>query len=277
MNDPLREAAERLRAAGFDSARAEARILSEHAQTLPAVFEQLVQRRLLHEPIAYITGRKEFWSLDFAVGPGTLIPRPETETLIGEALREMPDRGVGYRVLDLGTGSACLLVALLKEFPGATGVGLDSSELALSWARRNAKQHALEGRCELIRGDWDAAVGAFDLIVCNPPYIATAELASLMPDIRDYEPLAALDGGPDGLDAYRMIGSLLLRHLSPAGAALLEIGAGQHQVVASIVEAQDLHIARAAKDLAGIARCLVIRRKRDESPEKGVGKPAGTG
>jgi release factor glutamine methyltransferase len=262
VNDPLREAAERLRAAGFESPRAEARILSEHARDLaPAVFEEFVQRRLRREPIAYITGHKEFWSLEFAVGPGTLIPRPETETLIEQAVHELPDRNADYRILDLGTGSACLLVALLNEFHAATGVGVDSCELALAWAWRNVKRHGLEGRCELILGNWDAAIGAFDLIVCNPPYIATPQLATLMPDVRDYEPLAALDGGPDGLDAYRSLGSFLLRHLSPMGVALLETGVGQRHLVASIMEAQELYVARAAQDLAGIARCLVIRSK----------------
>jgi release factor glutamine methyltransferase len=308
VNDLFREAAERLRAAGIESPRAEVRLLWEHARadagscnpplgggskreahrggvnysntdpspknsslrlnfpTLPQGedgvierFEGLVSRRLRHEPIAYITGHKEFWSLDFEVGPGVLVPRPETETLIETALRELPNRNDQYRVLDLGTGSASLLLAFLSEYPNATGVGIDSSEVALDWARRNVVRHRLEKRAELVVGGWEAAEGGFDLIFSNPPYIPSGDLAGLPPDVRDYEPRAALDGGTDGLEAYRLIARTLKRHLKPKGPALLEIGAGQHHKAGEIMTAGGLDVVRIAEDLAGIPRCVVVR------------------
>ena len=259
MNGLLRDAAERLRAAGIDSPRIDARILWDHAQRLRhGSFEQLVQRRLRHEPTAYITGHREFWSLDFEVGRGVLIPRPETETLVEESLRLLPDRNAGYRFLDLGTGTACLLVALLKEFPNATGVGVDSSKAALNWARRNVIRHRLRCRCTLAVGNWDSAEGRFDLIVSNPPYIATSDRSALPVDVRDYEPAAALDGGQDGLKSYRALPPVLMKGLKPSGWALLEIGAGQHHLVSEIMAAQGLFVARVVADLAGLDRCLVV-------------------
>jgi release factor glutamine methyltransferase len=295
VNDLLREAAERLRVAGIESARAEARILSEHAQKLSlcstggegwgegdqlqqlahipphsnplfprmradSLFGQLLQRRLAHEPVAYITGHKEFWSLDFEVGSGALIPRPETETLVEQALREVPDRKGDNRILDLGTGTGCLLIALLKEFSNATGVGIDSSEAALQWARRNRSRHRLESRCTLVEGAWDLAEDGFDVIVSNPPYIPSGDLAGLAPDIRDYEPELALDGGPDGLAAYRALAPVLKRCLKPKGVALLEMGAGQAHMVEVIVGAVGLGIGESAPDLAGTPRCAVVRQ-----------------
>jgi release factor glutamine methyltransferase len=258
VNGFLREAAERLRVAGIESHRADARILWEHAQNCSLPFEALVSRRLAHEPIGYITGRKEFWSLEFEVGPGVLIPRPETETLVEEALQELPERNSGYRVLDLGTGTGCLLASFLIERPNATGWGVDSSRAALGWAQRNVTKHGLERRVELIQGYWDAAEGALDLILSNPPYIRTDELAGLPPDVRDYEPRAALDGGRDGLSAYRAIAPVLGRHLDSDGLALLEIGAGQHHLVGEIMAAQGLRVVRTVADLAGIPRCVVV-------------------
>lgn len=260
MNDVLRSAAERLRTAGIDSARADVRLLWEHAQQRGGDFANLLRRRLAHEPIAYITGRKEFWSLAFEVGPGALIPRPETETLVEQALVELTDREGPYRVLDLGTGSGCLLIALLTELPGAVGEGIDSSEQALGWARRNVAKHGLESRCGLGRVDWAAAAGSFDLIVSNPPYIPSAEIAALPGDVRDYEPREALNGGPDGLAAYRALAPLLKRHLGPEGVALLEIGAGQHHMVKQIMEAEGLNVLRITADLTGTPRCVVVRQ-----------------
>ena len=259
MNGSVREAAERLRAARVESSRTEARLLWEHAQGSEVVFKHLIERRLRHEPIAYITGHKEFWSLDFAVGPGVLIPRPETETLIEAALDALPNRTGAYRILDLGTGSGCLLVALLSEYRNAEGVGIDTSEASLAWAKRNVSTHRLERRADLVRGGWEAAEGPFDVIVSNPPYIRTGDMAALPPDIRDYEPLAALDGGPDGLHAYLAVAPVLKDHLKPAGFGFLEIGAGQHHMVGEIMAATGLEVARPAADLAGIPRCVVVR------------------
>jgi release factor glutamine methyltransferase len=333
VNDILREAAERLRGAGIDCPRADARLLWEHAQqiaqtelshppleggskrealrggvnfrkqnpspknsspasgagsnfsTLPqgegtvrGYFESFVCRRLAHEPVAYIVGHKEFWSLDFEVGAGALIPRPETETLIEHALRELPDRTHPYRILDLGTGSGCLLMSLLREFPNATSVGIDSSDAALSWAKRNVARHGLGERCELSNLDWAEVDGHFDLIVSNPPYIPTADIAGLQPDVRDFEPKEALDGGPDGLAAYRAIAPVLKRNLRVHGLALLEIGAGQHQMVEKIMGTEGLPT-RTKPDLAGIPRCMVVRGVGREPvilAQKMVGNPAAT-
>ena len=259
MNDSVREAVERLRAAGIESSRTEARLLWEHAHGKEGTFEQLIERRLRHEPIAYIVGHKEFWSLNFAVGPGVLIPRPETETLIEAALDALPNRTGAYRMLDLGTGSGCLLVALLSEYPNAEGVGIDTSEATLAWAKRNVSTHGLERRADLVRGSWEAAEGLFDVIVSNPPYIRTGDVAALPRDVRDYEPKPALDGGSEGLDAYLAIAAVLKDHLKPTGSALLEIGAGQHHIVGKIMATAGLEVARVAADLAGIPRCVVVR------------------
>jgi len=257
VKDPVREATERLRAAKLLSARADARILWRHAEGRDDVFQQFIARRLSHEPVAYITGHKEFWSLDFDVGPGVLIPRPETETLVEQALRELGDRTRSYRLLDLGTGSGCLLIALLKELSNATGIGVDASADALAVASTNLLRHGLVNRAALVAGGWDAAPGQFDLIVANPPYVRSGDLQALPPDVRDNEPKEALDGGPDGLDAYRSLAFLLPRYLSSTGIALLEIGAGQHQVV-GLMEAAGLVLFRIVPDLAGIPRCLVV-------------------
>jgi len=246
--------------AGIGSARAEARILWEHARGNPAAFSICVQRRLSREPIAYIVGRREFWSLDFEVGPGVLIPRPETETLMDQALREWHDRSCRYRILDLGIGSGCLLTALLKEYSQATGVGVDASECALQWARRNVRNHGLEARVELLNIDWNSVGGSFDFIVCNPPYIRTAHLAGLAPDVRDYEPIMALDGGKDGLAGYRNLSPTLVRCLKPNGTGFIEIGAGQEEPVSAIMTGGGLTVLRSASDLAGIPRCLVVCR-----------------
>jgi release factor glutamine methyltransferase len=264
VNGLLRDAVERLRSAGIESSRAEARLLWECAEAADVGFETLLQRRLAHEPIAYITGHKEFWSLDFEVGPGVLIPRPETETLVEQALRELPDATQPYRILDLGTGSACLLVALLKELPNATGTGIDSSEAALSWANRNTTHHGMSGRCELLESDWAGTEGAFDLIVSNPPYIPSRCIAGLPPDVRNYEPRESLDGGPDGLDAYRALMPVLSQNLKGNGLALLEIGVGQHHMVRNVLENQGLTVGRIEPDLGGIPRCVVVRRPAGE-------------
>jgi release factor glutamine methyltransferase len=259
VNDLLRDAIERLRAAGIESPRSEARLLWGHANGNRESFESAVARRLAQEPAAYITGHREFWSLDFEVGPGVLVPRPETETLIESALHALPDRDRQYCMLDLGTGSGCLLMAALTEYPNATGVGVDSSEGALCWARRNVARHRLESRIELVNGDWDAVFGAFDLILSNPPYIPTADQAALPLDIRKYEPQSALDGGPDGLSAYRALAPVLATRLKAEGLAVLEIGIGQSHMVEKVMEAAGLKTIKIAPDLAGISRTIVLR------------------
>jgi release factor glutamine methyltransferase len=216
----------------------------------------LVTRRLAFEPVAYIVGRKEFWSLDFAVGPGVLVPRPDTETLIEEALRLVPDRTAPLRIADLGTGSGVLLVAALREFPNASGVGFEASPPAHAYAARNADRH-VGRRADIRLADWATAAERFDLVFSNPPYIPRAEIESLAPDVRQHEPLAALDGGPDGLDAYRGLGKLLPGLLKPGGHVLLEIGLGQAGAMEPLFAG--LEVARIAPDLAGIPRCVVLK------------------
>lgn len=266
----LEEATRLLAAAGIETPRAEARLLLAHALGISrdatltaaptpqqsAAIAALVTRRAAHEPFAYIVGRKEFWSLDFKVGPGVLIPRPDTETLIEEALRLVPDRSAPLRIADLGTGCGALLVAALKEFPNARGVGFESSPEAFEFATSNAA--SLVGpRGEIRAGDWHCADGPFDLIFSNPPYIPTADIESLAPEVCRHEPHAALDGGPDGLNAYRGLSELLPKILKPGGHAILEIGIGQASAMELLF--RKLEIVRIAPDLAGVPRCLVLR------------------
>ncbi len=259
----LRDAAARLAEAGIESPRREARLLWEHAQSRSeqVAFDSLLARRLAREPLAYIVGHKEFWSLDFAVGPGALVPRPETETLIEQALSAFPDRTAPLRILDLGTGSGCLLVTALTLFPGARGVGVEISEQALAWARENAVRHGVAGRATLVLGGWEAAEGSFDLVFSNPPYVAAAEMAGLAPELA-YEPGSALAAGPEGLDAYRALGPVIAAVLAPEGRGFLEVGAGQAEAAGGALAAGGLEILKAAPDLSGIPRCLVARQGR---------------
>lgn len=264
MNDIVLDAARRLAEAGIDSARADARLLWQAALPqgegeIRARFETLLQRRLAREPMAYILGRKEFWSLDFEVGPGVLVPRPDTETLIEEALRVVPDRNAPLRIADLGTGSGAILCAALREFPNAGGIGFESSPQAHAVAARNAVR-LIGPRAEIRLADWAEAEGPFDLVFSNPPYIASAEIESLAPDVACFEPRAALDGGPDGLDAYRALAPLLSRTVVPGGFALLEIGLGQASAMGTLFPG--LQMVRIAPDLAGIPRCVLLKNAR---------------
>jgi release factor glutamine methyltransferase len=256
VNDLVLAAAQRLAAAGSDSARLESRLLWEHAQKTGADFEALIARRESREPVAYIVGHKEFWSLDFEVGPGVLVPRPDTETLIEEALRLVPDKGAPLRIADFGTGSGAILVAALKEFSNATGIGFESSPDAFGYAADNAAR-LIGLRAQIFLQDWNSAPGPFELIFCNPPYIPSAAIESLAPDVSRFEPRAALDGGPDGLSAYRALAKLLPGLLKPGGHALLEIGLGQALSMSSLF--QGLEIVRIAPDLSGVPRCVILR------------------
>jgi release factor glutamine methyltransferase len=266
--DPVADATRRLAEAGNESARLDARLLWQFAQDVEAgalvakgraipLFESFVRRRLVHEPLAYILGHKEFWSLSFAVGPGVLIPRPDSETLIEALCKTIPDRAAQLSILDLGTGSGCLLVAALSEYPNAKGVGVDSSPTALDWARKNIKALGLEARARLIESDWlGQAPATFEVIVCNPPYIAAAAIEELAPDVRLFEPRSALDGGFDGLDAYRALAPRISRWLAPGGRAFFEIGAGQEAAVRAILEAGNLTVPSVFADLSGHPRCV---------------------
>ncbi len=277
----LAEARKALTEAGIDSPALDARLLVATALGVPvtqviawperavapaaaAALEALVQRRLAREPMSQILGHREFWSLDFAVTRDTLTPRADTETLVSAVLEQFVDRAQPRLVLDLGTGTGCLLIALLAEWPEASGIGVDRSEAALAVARRNAAALGVGARARFLRldwtqTDWPAAIGArCDVVVSNPPYIVTAELAGLPPEVR-HEPVLALDGGADGLAAYRALAPGLARALEPDGIVGLEIGAGQAPAVEAILRGAGLEPVGRRADLAGIDRCILAR------------------
>lgn len=275
-----RAIAMRLRAAGIESAELDARVLLAHAlgcqaakliaasdERVPAAsldrIDQLVRRRLAREPVARILGYREFWSREFKLGPDTLVPRPESETVVEAALAAFPDRDAEFRVLDLGVGSGALLAAILIERPRAIGVGIDRNANALAVARANLAALGLSARAALLCGDWTAPVGAkFDLVVANPPYIPTAELAQLSLEVRENDPIFALDGGPDGVAGYRAIVADLPRVLMLGGVAILELGKGQEAVVAALARARGLAVNGPARcDLSGVNRALVLQTR----------------
>lgn len=200
---------------------------------------------------------REFWSMDFKVGPGVLVPRPETEMLIEVAASAVPDRKTAFSIADLGTGSGALLIAALKEFPNARGTGFERSAEAFAYAKANLARHGLTIRGKLVAGDWSEAEGQFDLVFSNPPYIPTADIQGLDPEVRLYEPHAALDGAADGLAAYRDLAGLIPRLLRPGGLAVLELGRGQAPSVELLF--QGLPVVHVAPDLAGIPRVLVLK------------------
>jgi release factor glutamine methyltransferase len=207
-----------------------------------------------------ILGRREFWGLEFALSPDTLDPRPETETVIEAVVTRRPDRTHAYRILDLGTGSGCLLLALLSEFPKASGIGVDIAPGAAATARRNAEALGLADRAHFFAGDWGAALaGSFDVIVANPPYIARAVIPNLPSEVREHDPHRALDGGADGLAAYRTMAADLPRLLAPDGLFAGEIGSDQAGRVAAVLACAGLTVEAVLPDLAGLSRCAVAR------------------
>lgn len=272
----LSDATARLRAAGIESPQREARLLAAHAadtdlagllriDMLPpaahATFMRILQRRLHHEPMAYIIGHTGFWSLDMAVSPATLIPRADTETLVEAVLDHLPDRNAPLRVLDIGTGTGCLLLAVLAEYPQATGIGTDLNPDAARLATRNAARNALSTRCDMLCCNWaDGIAGPFDLILSNPPYIPHADLNGLMPEVVRHEPARALDGGADGLVAYRALVTTVHDLLAPDGIGVLELGIGQDHSVPALMRAGGLRVLEIRPDLGGIGRALVVKK-----------------
>jgi release factor glutamine methyltransferase len=274
-----RAAAGRLRQAGLATPELDARLLVAAAfETQPealilapdepvtaaqaALAEALLARRLAGEPVDRILGRREFWGLSFTLGPATLSPRPDTETLVAAALEAKAEPRAPLTILDLGTGTGAILVALLVERPCAFGIGVDASAEAAVIARRNAARHGVSERAAFLAADWDAALaGRFDLIVSNPPYIPTKDLAGLAREVACHDPRLALDGGADGLAAYRRVVPAAARLLAPDGVAVLELGAGQEAAVCNLAMQQGLRPEGPAHaDLGGIARALVLRR-----------------
>jgi release factor glutamine methyltransferase len=265
-----------LRAAAIDGPRMEARLLLSHVldcraedllrdprarvpQDQARRFAGLVQRRVQHEPMAFLLGWQEFWSLRFAVSPATLIPRADSEALVEAALAAFTKRQAPLRVLDLGTGTGCLLLAVLSEFPHATGVGVDRSAAAVALAAENARALGLAGRAAFLVADWAAPLaGLFDLVLSNPPYIEAAAIPGLMPEVARHEPASALDGGADGLAAYRAILADVPRLLAPGGTAVLELGAGQALAVGALARQAGLVSLGTRPDLGGIDRALVL-------------------
>jgi release factor glutamine methyltransferase len=278
VGDLLSAAAARLAAAGIDGAVREARLLLQAAAGIPiatqiafpertavtdtaARFEQLLARRVRREPMAHILGQREFWSLAFRVTADTLDPRPDSETLVQAVLDQVPDRSAALRLVDFGTGTGCLLLALLHELPNATGLGVDVSAAALAVATGNADALELSPRASFHRGNWDDGLEAgFDIVVSNPPYIPSGDIAALQPEVATFEPRLALDGGPDGLDAYRRLGPATGRLLAPGGLAAFEIGRGQADSVRGIMAAAGLRHIATARDLATVERCVLFRK-----------------
>jgi release factor glutamine methyltransferase len=269
--------------AGIEEARREARLILAFAlgvepgalvtrEVVPdGVGLALARRRAAREPLAYIFGRREFWSLEIEVSPATLIPRPDSETLIEAAVAVRADRALVGRILDLGTGTGALLLAALSEFPAAFGVGVDVVAAAAMLARRNAARLGLGGRCGVFVGDWAGSVGGrFDLVLANPPYVARGEIGGLMPEVAGYEPLSALDGGVDGFDAYRVIIADLPRLLAPGGVAVIEAGAGQAPGMIALAAAAGM-AARGHADLAGVVRAVTMEVAQDRA-DRGVEK-----
>lgn len=300
MGEALRTAGEwvaelawRFREAGLESPQRDARWLVAGAMGLaserlileattvatPAAaarIDAFARRRLAHEPVSRILGEREFYGRSFLVTPAVLDPRPETETIVEEVLRLIDERGWRereLRILDVGVGSGAILLTLLAELPRAHGLGSDVSLAALAVAERNAERLGVAARCSLVEArSLDGIAGTFDILVSNPPYIPRAEIAALAADVRDYDPILALDGGGDGLDIYRE----MLRRVGdvvPDGVVLLEVGAGQAETVAALADASAGVMAgtvRTIRDLAGIERCVVFWTRYTMPRKKGL-------
>lgn len=273
----LAEGTEQLAAAGIETARLDARVLMGAVLGTPpasvpalscalsepqqAQFDDLIRRRTRREPVAYILGHKEFWSLEFAVGPGVLVPRPDSETLIEAARASFADQDGPRTIADLGCGSGCLIIAALHLWPRAHGTAFDISAAALDYTRKNAERLGVAGRLDLVLCDFRQAEGAFDLVLCNPPYLREEELAQAAPEL-SFEPAQALSAGADGLSAYRALGPVFGRIVHPEGLAVVELGAGQEGLVCREFSRAGLDVTGVRTDLSGIPRALLTRPAR---------------
>jgi release factor glutamine methyltransferase len=270
-------ASQRLTMAGVEQAKRDACLLLGQAFGTPgerfygrederldartqAVFEQLVDRRFAREPVSRILGARGFWTLDLEITPASLDPRPDSESLIEAVLGFISARDAPLRVLDLGTGTGCLLLSVLAEYPLSTGLGIDISSDCVALAIRNASANGLEERARFQCGDWSDGVNdIFDVIMCNPPYIPTVEISKLAPEVAVHEPFKALDGGADGLDCYRRLSFEFSNVMSENSHIFLEIGHDQRAAVTAILDAAGLRTVGVKPDLAGHDRCLIIK------------------
>ena len=273
----LANAVSSLCAAGIEQPRLDARLLLQRASgltreailtapkaTLPAdalaAYTRLLARRCRREPVSHLLGEREFWSLPFTVGRAVLDPRPDSETLIAAMLAEAPDQLTELTILDLGTGSGCLLLALLSELPNAHGVGVDLSPAAIRIAQTNATALGLDHRTDFVVGDWAAMMaGPFDWVICNPPYVVDGDIAGLSTEVRCFEPRLALAGGVDGLDAYRRVLPDVKRIIGRDGILGLEVGSGQMTAVRALLRDCGISGYRVHKDLSGVDRCVLAR------------------
>lgn len=274
----LHAAQARLKSAGVDTPRLDAILLLSEASGLSedrirsrpeipvsadkaSAFEAMLQRRLRREPVSKILGRREFWSLEFRTSRDVLDPRADSETLVSAVLAAIPDRNAALRIVDFGTGSGCLLLSLLHELPSATGVGIDVSPPALAVAQENADRFALSSRCLFRLGSWGKGIeGMFDILISNPPYIESGVVPGLEPEVADYDPLLALDGGADGLDAYRALIPDMARLASKGAFAALEVGMGQDVAVSRLLGEAGFGEIAVMPDLSGIGRVVTGRK-----------------
>ncbi len=279
----LQGATFRLKSAGVETAALDARLLLQAAMdmdhatiirdshlVIPAaqydVFMRNVERRAAREPMSHILGTRDFWKDSFYVSRDVLTPRPDSETLIEAMLDIVPDKNAHYTIADLGTGSGCLLISLLREYPNARGVGVDASEAALAIAKKNAENLLSSGRAEFLSSDWCSALQTrFDMIISNPPYIVENEISTLAPEVKKHEPWLALCGGKDGLRAYCQLMPQIQKHLAPHGVAVLELGQKQAQVVTNIASDHALIVSDIRCDLAGIERAIVLKHAQERS------------
>lgn len=277
-------AKERLKEAGIDQPAIDARLMLEVAAGVSrtdiitdpyreltaeqvATLDEYLERRARREPVSHIIGRKGFWKILLSVTKDVLTPRPETEVIVDEVLKAFPET-MAFDMLDLGVGSGTMLLAILAERPAAKGLGVDISEEALAVARENAANLDLDGRLALMRGDWTTGMGdaSFDVVVSNPPYIPTADIETLQPEVRDHEPRLALDGGPDGLDAYRALAPEILRVLKPGGLFCVEIGFDQSAAVEALFNEAGAQNVRTVKDLSTHDRVVTGFKNPLETP-----------
>jgi release factor glutamine methyltransferase len=278
VQESLRSGVMTLQKAHIESASLDARILLEHVMgctreklmvdmkhPLPsqtyAKYQTLIAARAKRHPVSHLIGAREFWGQSFKVTPDTLDPRPDSETLIEAVIARFPDKNAKLTVVDLGTGTGCLLLTLLKEYPHMMGVGVEKSEAALSVAKENAMALGLGSRARFVCSRWFEQVeGQFDIVVSNPPYIATKDMVALAPEVALYEPKLALDGGIDGLDCYRELLPAMREYMKAKAVAFFEIGMGQQRDIEAIADKASLKVEAVASDLGGIPRCVIMKK-----------------